>query len=211
MRKFLLLAAMAALPIPAGAADMPTKAYNAVTPPAACSWCGGYVGVEVAYGWNDIRSSLIEDVKFDPSKFVFGGAAGYRWGNTFIFGLEVSGKYAGAGQTIVEGVDGKLKYYGDVSAQLGLAINNGVLIYALAGPSWANFQLSADDMKSTINYFGGHVGVGVDIKAFTENFVIGAQYKHHEWGTGTLLGVLDTRAKNDEIVLRALYRFAPGH
>jgi outer membrane immunogenic protein len=211
MRKFLwLLAAAAVLPIPAGAADMPTKAYNAVTAPA-CAWCGGYAGLEVAYGWNEVKADLITGTKFDPNKFVFGGAAGYRWGNTFIFGLEVSGKYAGAGQTIEKGVDGKLQYYGDASAQFGLAPNSGILVYALAGPSWANFQLSAGDMKATANYFGWHFGGGVDIKAFTENFIIGAQYKHHEWGDGTLLGVLNTSAKNDEIVLRALYRFPAGH
>lgn len=213
MRKVLLLSGVATLLLiaPAFAADMPAKAPLAPASALVSGWAGGYAGLEVAYGWNEVKADLIEGVKFDPNKFAVGGAAGYRWGHTFIFGLEVSGKYAGANQTIMEGINGKLQYYGDASAQFGFALNNGVLVYALAGPSWANFQLSAEELKSTVNYFGWHFGGGVDIKAFTENVIVGLQYKHHEWGDGTLLGVLNTSARNDEIVARLLYRFPAGH
>lgn len=208
MRIILLpIAAAAALAVTsAQAADMPTKA-RAAAPLADSYFAGGYVGLEAGYGWNEIKAALLEDAKFDPNKFAFGGVAGYRWGKNIMFGLEVSGKYAGAKQTLFEEVTGTLQYYGDVSAQLGLALNNGMLFYVLAGPSWANFKVNLGDVSSTANYFGGHIGGGVDIKAFSENFIIGLQGKYHKWGNGTVLGMLDTKAENYEVVLRALYRF----
>ena len=210
MGKFLLLATVAVLPGVAVAADMPLKA----SPPAqgrSCGWDGGYVGLEAAYGWNEVKATVLEEsAKWDPKKFAIGGAAGYRFGCTVVFGFEVSGKYAGA-KTNIEGIEGNLRYYGDVSAQIGIAINNGVLVYAIGGPSFANFQVGAEELKVTANYTGFHFGAGVDIKAFTDNFVIGIQYKRHEWGDATLLGVLNTTAKNDEVVARLVYRFPPGH
>ena len=211
MRKIhLLIAAAALLPISAQAADMPTKAPYERTATPESFFAGGYVGLEAGYGWNEIKATLLDDAKFDPSKFTFGGVAGYRWGRTIMFGLEVSGKYAGAKQTLFEEITGKLQYYGDVSAQLGLAINNGVLVYVLAGPSWANFQVNLGEVASTVNYFGGHVGGGIDIKAFSQNIVIGLHGKYHKWGNGTLLGVLDTKAENYEVVARLMYRFPPN-
>lgn len=211
MGKFLLIAAAAMLPGMAAAADMPLKAAPTVAQAKSCGWDGGYVGLEAAYGWNEVKATVLEEsAKWDPKKFAIGGAAGYRFGCTLIFGLEISGKYASA-KTSIEGVEGNLRYYGDVSAQLGLAINNGVLAYAIAGPSFANFQVGDEGLKVTANYTGFHFGGGIDIKAFTDNFVIGIQYKHHEWGDATLAGFVNTTARNDEVVMRALYRFAPGH
>ena len=210
MRKFLSIIGLAAvLPVQAVAADMATKAYNAVTA-QTCNWCGAYGGLTVGYGWSELRATALDEAKFSPDQVLPGGVFGYRWefGGKAVVGVEISGTYAGKSDTIFEGeASGKIKYFGDATAQVGLAINPGIVAYALAGPAWANMQATIGEMASTQNHFGWVVGGGVDIKALSNNWVLGIVYKHYEMGEASYFGVLNASAKLDVVQARLLYRF----
>ena len=205
----LLIAVAALLPVQAGAAVLPTKAYNAA-PVVSCSWCGAYGGLTVGYGWSELKAVALEDAKFKPDGFLPGGVFGYRWefGGKAVVGVEISGTYAGRSDSIFEGeASAKVKYFGDATAQVGLAVNSGIVAYALAGPAWANVQASIGDLPSTQNHFGWVLGGGIDIKALSNNWVIGLVYKHYELGDASYFGILNASAKMDVVQGRLLYRF----
>lgn len=210
--KFVLLTTAALLAGPAMAADMPAKtaAMNsfAADPPG---WAGAYVGGTAGAGWDELKATAISGVKMNSTQFMPGGVAGYRWGKTLTFGLELNGVWAGHSDTIIPGITGKTQYFGDVSAQIGLALNKDLLIYAGAGPAMANSQISAGGVASTANNFGWVARVGFDTKLFTDNLVFGVVYAHYMLGDSTYFGVINASHSTDLVQARFLYRFGSVH
>jgi outer membrane immunogenic protein len=102
MKKLLigLVAASALIAGPAMAADMPLKAPPA-PPPAACIWCGFYIGVNVGGAWSTTNDAgSFQTVAGGPITAVFptsenlsgvigGGQIGYNWQwSSVVLGVE---------------------------------------------------------------------------------------------------------------------------
>lgn len=200
--------ALCASPI-ANAADMVGKAPPVYTEPASKAWNGLYAFGTVGYGWTDLSSNITtKGASFDSKQFMPGGTLEYRhqFGRA-VLGAGISAAWAGHSETFVPGLTGKLQYFGDATAQFGIAVNDGMLIYAVGGPAWANVQVNVGNLTSTANHFGFVAGGGVDFKLFGPNWVGGILYKHYEFGDGPVLGIFNERAKLDIIQARIGYRF----
>lgn len=223
MRRFLLLAAIAMLPGAAGAADMPAKAYNAVVPVTSTpAWQGFYLGVHGGYSWSQIHSALIEETfdigKMKPDSYLFGAHAGYNWqfGN-LVPGVEVDVTYAGKSDTVVidkeTEVAGKVKYLGTARARLGLALNEGMMVYGTGGLAWANAQVTAPTLvdgglTSSANHFGWVGGAGLEFKLFTNSWIGRLEYLHYDMGGSSYFGIVDATLKQDVVRAAISYRFS---
>lgn len=196
-------------------ADMPAKAaaINSYAAAPTPGWTGFYFGATLGAGWSDIKTSFLGDeTKFDKSQFLPGGVLGYRLQHgVFVLGGELSGTWGG-GTTTVDGVSTKLRYFGDVTGQIGIAVNKDLVVYALAGPALANAQADLPITKtatltSTANHFGWVVGGGVDTKLFSENLIVGVVYKHYAFGDASYFGIINANATQDVVQARLMYRF----
>lgn len=207
--KSIIIAVALAIAVPVYAADMPVKAQPA-SPAVASGWAGAYVGPTVGYGWTGTTVDLL-NTKFSPDQFMPGGVAGYRWGKTLTFGIELNGLYAGHGDTPVKGLTGKLQYLGDVTAQIGIAPSNGLLLYVGAGPALANSKMTLAGVDSTTNNFGWVVRAGADTKLFSDNWTVGVSYAHYALGDSSYFGILNASSKADVVQGRLTYRFGNNH
>lgn len=192
MGKFLLLATVAVLPGVAVAADMPVKAYNAVTPDPVANWQGFYFGGQVGGSWNVIDSNFKELGSLKPNGMVWGFHAGHNWqpiGGPVVLGLELAytnytaKKDAGLG-ICLEGcelvADGtlKIRYVADALAKAGFTPMPTVLVYGTAGVSWAAITFD----NAGTNAFGWAAGGGLDWMPFGKNIIIGARYLYRDLG-----------------------------
>lgn len=208
--RFILSAVALSIALPVYAADMPVKAQPA--PPAvATGWAGAYVGITAGYGWDEIKATAIAGAKADPNQFMPGGVAGYRWGKNIIFGLELNGIYAGHSDTVVPGITGKTKYLGDMTAQIGLAVNPSLLIYVGAGPALANSEVAIGGVTSSANNFGWVGRAGFDTKLFNTGWAVGVAYAHYELGDSSYFGGINASHKTDVVQGRLTYQFGTNH
>src|SRR5690242_11734221 len=102
----LAVAAAVGLSAAANAADMAVKARPAPLPIPVWNWTGGYIGVNVGYGWSDANvdvghnspaffgpafaaGSTPNSYATHPEGFIGGGQIGYNWqASNWVFGLE---------------------------------------------------------------------------------------------------------------------------
>lgn len=215
MRKHLsILAGLAAATFAASAAtaaDLPQRK----APPAAaqsCEWCGFYLGVHLGYGWNEIKSAVLEEAgTFKPDGFLIGGQVGYNWQvGRIVPGVEVDFTYTGRKDTLVETIEGKIDYVASARARLGLALSDGLLLYGTGGLAWAHTALAITGEGTTTagaSHFGWAAGAGVEFKIFSPNWIGRLEYLHYDFSKENYLSVIDARATMDVLRGGLSYRF----
>jgi len=131
------LAALAALTIPAAAADMPLKAQPA---PAPYSWAGWYAGANLGYGWGDPSATIVPGsipppfpgtlnsasppfvMSTHPQGGLIGAQAGYNWQfDRTVVGLEIDFQYADVHDMVQRGFSNTFIFVGDPSTTAGVA------------------------------------------------------------------------------------------
>jgi outer membrane immunogenic protein len=188
MRKLLLsLAALAALAVPAAAADLPRRdrvvdAAPVVLAPAF-TWAGAYVGVNAGMGFNkNTKLGLgypefgFYDAKIKgDAGFVGGAQAGYNWQwGQIVVGAETDIQYADLGKKDTLSDYGiatkKGDYFGTVRGRLGYAFGPA-LIYATGGFAYGDVgeHVGPNEVR-----YGWTAGAGAEY-AFASNWTVKAE------------------------------------
>ncbi len=194
----------------ARAADLAARpAYTKAAPlmvDPAYNWSGFYIGVNAGGGWlRDQFSDVPPANNFGAtpatrkSGFVGGGQAGVNWQvSQFVLGIEgdidsasinASVACAGAPPAICSS---KQDYLASIRGRAGFAFNN-FLVYGTGGVAFTNYNHSiafpgfalgpvnwSNDSRT-----GWVAGVGAEY-AFAGNWVVGAEWKHYDFGNRTL-------------------------
>ena len=201
MKKYVLAAVLAALPLGAQAADV-------VAPEAApvASWTGGYAGLEIGYGRVGGR---VEDTfceyNFGPSPctvsphsnaFDVGATIGYDW--------QIDRSWVLGGVVKVHSVFGEdLKYYStsfefselklghdlkalaSINARAGYLADPDTLLYATSGLAMAQFQTNHWDSSqrdgSKRMFTGWDLGLGAERK-LTQNVSMSLEGRYYQFG-----------------------------
>ncbi|MBR1120819.1 porin family protein [Bradyrhizobium lablabi] len=202
MKKILLgLAGLAALAVPASAADLAARPYTKAPPamiPVLYDWSGFYIGANGGWGsshkcWDREALGVFVAAEgcHDATGGTAGGQIGYRWqAGTWVFGLEGQGNWADFKGNHVSvfapaiTAESKIGAFGLLTGQIGYAWNN-VLLYVRGGGavtddrfriySTATGALIANTTDDT--RWGGVVGAGVEF-GFSPNWSAGVAYDH---------------------------------
>ena len=223
----------------ASAADMPTKAPARVVTPMAYDWSGFYIGGEVGGEWDQTNLSRVAPappgtlaysvshnsvavggfagVQKQFGQFVLGVEGGYvtGFGNTTF--ATPSTNIFGPGGTGTGTVKGARDLW-SLGGRGGYAINNW-LPYVTGGYANGKFGFSAattgaptDEFAST-NLGGYYIGGGLDY-GITQNWIIGAEYRHYGFTSKTVAGVsplagetVNIGGKADTFMGRLSYKF----
>jgi outer membrane immunogenic protein len=201
----------------------------------AYNWSGFYIGVNAGGGWlrdqfSDIppATNLGVTPASRKSGFVGGGQAGVNWQvSQFVFGIE--GDIDSASINAIVGCAGgppaicstKQDYLASVRGRAGIAFNN-ILLYGTGGVAFTNYNHSTaftGFALGPINWSsdsrtGWVAGLGAEY-AFTSNWILGAEWKHYDFGNRTLttaspgfVGIQQNfRETEDTIVARLSYKF----
>lgn len=197
MKQITLIAAATALAAAPAFAAGPTPVMDepvlapAPVPVAAPSydWTGGYAGAQLGYG------DLGNDV--NGSGALYGVHAGYNWDfGSWVLGGELD--YDASEIDIDGGVDDTLDSVARVKLRAGYDLGR-TLLYATAGPAWANASVGGTDLSDN-GWFAG-AGIGFQM---TDRWVVGGEVLGHQFDDfdGTGLDVEATTA-----TLRASFKF----
>jgi outer membrane immunogenic protein len=242
--KKLLLAAIAAGALygaPAFAADMPLKAAPPA-PAAAFDWSGFYVGGDA--GWQRSRIGLSDPLfgtlTYAPQhdsaalgafvgaqrqfgQFVLGVEGGYMsaFGNASLGSTPSLSIFIPGGTGTAQA---KLKDIWSGGARIGLAMGKW-MPYLTGGYASGSFEFDGQNVpgpgteQAKANTGGGYIGGGVDW-ALTNNWIVGAEYRHYAFSTKTVTAVatgftepVSFAPRTDTVLARLSYKFdwAPLH
>jgi opacity protein-like surface antigen len=178
------LAAMAAMPTVASAADMPIKAP--VMAPVGYDWSGGYVGVTLGGAWsshsvNEYNDSLVAlgHSSYKDSGIIGGGEGGYNWmvSPNWLMGVEIdlSGSSiksdrSGCSANVCATSHGKLESFLTTRGRVGYAVNNW-LFYGTGG--WAWVDSSSERVITAAPGFPGLVGASASSGGVKSGWVAG--------------------------------------
>jgi outer membrane immunogenic protein len=221
----------------ASAADMPVKAARGpiVT---AYNWSGIYIGGDA--GW---QSSKIDLSRVDPpgtltysprhSSFALGAFVGaQKQFGQFVLGIE--GGYMSAfgdaslGATPVPNIftvggtgtaQAKLKDIWNIGGRVGWAMDRW-MPYLTGGYASGAFQFNAQGVSASVTEQanattgGYYIGVGIDW-ALTNNWILGAEYRHYGFSAKTAPGAFSTGGtenvrfgpSTDTVLARVSYKF----
>ncbi len=196
MKRILTAAVLAALAMPALAADIPTRksAPAPIAPayvPPAFSWTGFYVGVNGGYDYGSFRSG--GNARFGhPSGGALGVQAGYNAQiGQYVIGLENNVDWTNARST--HGFAGN-NYSARVSAtdtffgRAGVSLDRA-LIFGEAGYAGAEVKGANNTLGLSNKSWRSGVGVGGGIEyAFTNNISARADYVYSYLGKKTYFG-----------------------
>lgn len=179
------LAAMAAMPTAALAADMSLKAPM-MAAPVGYDWSGGYVGVNVGGAWSshsvteyDAAGFALSNTSYQESGIIGGGQGGYNWmmSPNWLLGLEAD--LSGSGlKTDVSGCAAtgcatshiEMESFFTVRGRVGYAMSNW-LLYGTGGWAWVNSSVER-----------------VITAAYTAPGLIGASSTSAGWNSGWVAG-----------------------
>ncbi len=188
---FLVGAAIAALSLPAFAADMPTHKAPPPIPVAMApySWTGLYVGIEGAGSFgNSVENYIVSGAStsaFSVNGVMGGGTIGYNYQvGSFVFGLEadLSGGSMTGSTICRDGVSTcatKSTWLATERGRLGYAIDR-TLLFVTGGFAEADVsaQVSTPSVGSNTETYtrsGYALGAGVEY-ALTQNWTVKADY-----------------------------------
>jgi outer membrane immunogenic protein len=179
------LAAMAAMPTGALAADMPLKA-PAMMAPAGFDWSGGYVGVNIGGAWSshsvteyDASGFAFSNTSYKDSGIIGGGQGGYNWlvYPNWLVGLEadlsgsgISTDVSGCSATGCATSHVKAESFLTVRGRVGYAVNNW-LFYGTGGWAWVD---SSVERVITASTAPGLVGASTTSAGWNSGWVAGA-------------------------------------
>jgi outer membrane immunogenic protein len=219
------VALMAFLPASAFAADLAARMPVKAPPVAATifSWSGFYIGGHVGYAWGRSRTDVglpdaldcggglsCESISHDVNGAFGGGYVGYNWqASSFVFGLEAEGGYIGARNTVFSTIAPDHRFetsygaYGAFTGRLGVAVDR-VLFYGKGGLAVARIRNEAlDDFptpdpdhigRSDTTRLGWAAGGGMEY-AFTNNWIVRAEYLYMQFDNKTVFDVGDAPAR----------------
>lgn len=236
MKKILVSSlALIAFAAPAIAADMPVKAV----PVAFYDWSGFYIGGDA--GWQSSKIDLSDPttpgsfLTYSPkhSSFALGGFVGaQKQYGQFVVGIE--GGYLAAFNNASLGAtpslsifapggsgtaQAKLKDIWSVGGRLGWAMGRW-MPYVTGGYANGSFQFNAQNTVGTAteqanaHTGGGYIGLGLDW-AMTNNWILGAEYRHYGFSAKTVTGAFSTGGSDqvrfgpstDTVLARVSYKF----
>jgi outer membrane immunogenic protein len=222
------------------AADMPVKA-KAPPPVVAYNWTGFYVGGEVGGIWGQASSSFMlpppATYTNNRSTGIGGGFVGfqYQW-NRIVLGVEAHGlgifeqdlgrsgcnPAASCGPGLLWGHrwgDGIWTAGGRAGLAAGMWMPYVAGGYAATRLKNTNFNADGTVSESfSQDRSGWYGGVGVDW-AFNNNWIVGAEYRHYDFGSGRGVPLavgtsvpnpgdtVDTSLKADTVTVRLSYKF----
>jgi outer membrane immunogenic protein len=211
MKRILLAAIAATLPVAASAADLPRRSAPPVqsfAPPPMFTWTGFYVGVNAGAIWGDF-TKVAKPIN-PGAGFTGGGQLGYNYQiGQFVAGLEADYNYADlSGRGLIGGVNtrGKLDSFGTVRGRLGVAFDRA-LVYATGGYAFGSASVTTPVASSDKWHNGYAIGGGLEY-AFTNNISVKAEYLFLDFEDKKLFGG-PAKAGVDANVVRAgvNYRF----
>jgi outer membrane immunogenic protein len=197
---------VAALQLPAFAADMPVKAASAPAP-AISDWSGFYVGAEGGGGW--VRSHMTFFFPTTTSTTngdggFAGGTLGYNWqSGPWVFGVEgdwswadLRGKEDNINPNCTAGGIGtcfaKLKSFETARARLGYAVSTGLLAYVTGGAAFGEISSGSQNAASNLvahdhTNTGWTIGGGLEAQ-LAPNWSAKVEYQYVDLGsTGVLV------------------------
>ena len=196
MHKLLLAtgSVIALMTIHAQAADpvAPIAPLDPVVDESLYNWTGGYVGVQIGYGWGNVDRQVVPAGfanSYSSNGFLAGVHAGYNHMiDRFVLGIEgdfdwtaMDGNDAGAGGT-QDAV--YFNWMASIRGRLGYAIDR-VMIYRTRGAALASVQqmnAAGVPVKIDDTYTGWTVGAGVEY-AFTDNLTTRLEYRYTDFGS----------------------------
>ncbi|MCL8383989.1 outer membrane protein [Xanthobacter aminoxidans] len=213
------VAALAALPVAAGAADLAMKYPVKAVPTKVFSWTGFYIGGNVGYGGGEPTATGVtsnggvftsyDQASLTSSGFFAGGQVGYNYqfANNVVLGVETDLQWSGIKGELAtldsSGTVGNftagpsLTYFGTVRARLGYAIDR-FLPYVTGGAAYGRsvFEATVTNPAGIVNAssaattWGWTVGAGGEF-AVTNNWTVKAEYLYVDLGNYNY-AVLDT-------------------
>ncbi len=192
MKKYVLAAVLAALPLGARAADI-TAAENL----PVVSWTGGYVGLDAggSFGKYTQFSDAGDGVGIRVSSFTGGVYGGYNFQfDNIVAGVEADISNGPSG-TIKQGTQGpqwwwcttgdcnaKIEYYGTVRGRLGYAVDR-FMVYGTAGFAYGKSKggIYNSVQQGSGTSTGWTAGGGAEY-AFNSNWLARAEYLHVNLG-----------------------------
>lgn len=242
--KKLLLTGAAAFGLCGGsamAADMAVKAP--VAPVAAYDWSGFYLGIDGGWqgsriGLSGVFAGVPEALTYAPhhDSFALGGFGGVqRQFGQVVLGIEggyLSGfNNASLGATPSLSIfsaggtgtaQAKMRYIWSIGGRAGWALDHW-MPYVTGGYANGSFEFDAQNVpppgteQAKANTGGGYIGGGVDY-AITNNWIIGAEYRHYGFSSKSATGVAPTfteqvnfAPRTDTVVARLSYKFDWPH
>jgi len=223
MKRVLVAAVIAGLPIAAHSADLPTAFPASISAPIPLSynWTGFYVGAQGGWSWgNFLRlTGGVVTSDWNPDGGIAGIHAAYLYQHSqLVYGIEgdvewwgISGDDGGQGG-VTDDADGK--WLASVRGKLGWA-HDRWLLYATGGWQWGStniIQNSGPTATVGLDLSGWTAGVGVDY-AWTDKIIVGLEYRYTDFGSvpvaatvASLAGVYDIDNLH-AIRLRLGYKF----
>ncbi len=200
MKRILLATvAVAALTLPAAAADLAVKYPVKAIPAPVFSWTGFYIGANFGFGGGDTEINQFtafnaitnSGVDLNSSGFFAGGQIGYNYqlANNVVVGLEADLQWSDIEAKYSENWFGgdrasvKLDYFGTIRARLGYAYDR-FLPYITGGAAYGKTAFSSNfpgvaDVSST--RWGWTIGAGAEY-AITNNWTLKAEYLYVDLG-----------------------------
>jgi outer membrane immunogenic protein len=178
MKRIVLSALLAALPMAASAADLPRRSapVQQFSAPPIFTWTGFYVGVNAGAIWGDYtKVAKPLDAK---TGFTGGGQLGYNYQiGSVVAGLEGDYNFAdlsGRGLIGATASRGKLDSFGTLRGRLGLAFDRA-MIYGTGGYAFGSSEIRVGALKDDKWHNGYALGAGLEY-AFTNNISAKAEY-----------------------------------
>lgn len=213
-RLLISAAAVALLATTAFAADPVVLEPSVAAPSSAFDWSGLYVGHQGGWGLAglDVDDGADLDQNIDLNGAFVGGILGYqRQWDWLVVGAEVEANWSDvdgrepASDAVGEAF-GQIEVFGSAGVKLGLALDR-FLIYGTGGLSGAEFEAgqrdgpaSSDDHETSFGWMGG---AGVDY-GVTPNIIVGAQYRHYDFGDAEFLLGRPFTERNGDLDLDAI-------
>jgi outer membrane immunogenic protein len=149
-------------------------------------WSGFYLGGTIGYGLGTVEvDGNSGNFDFNQRGALYGGYAGYNWRfNTLILGVEGEGKLGHvSGSASAGGITAAtdLNWQGSVRGRLGFLATPAVMLYGMAGVTWADFDISGlttGSGKLNQTFFGAQVGGGAEVK-LTEQWSLRLDYTYN--------------------------------
>lgn len=237
LRKFLLSTiAATAMAGSALAADLPSRKAPPVAyaPVPVFTWTGFYLGVDLGYGWEQIRENdffgafPLSNLGYSTRGVVGGGHAGFNWQvSQFVFGLE--GDVIGSGirgtgpaNPFFFPVPGNFANFrsgigGSIRGRIGVAFDR-VLLFVTGGAAFEDFRVRQSfpgaGLQENFNSTraGYTVGAGLEY-AFTNNWLARVEYRYSDFGTFNTASVLAPgliyreRVRDNRVTAGISYKF----
>ena len=186
IRAGLALAALVAVPLSAQAADLPAPSYKApaYVGPAAATWSGFYVGVNVGYGFGTSNWD-VPAVATDPKGVLAGGTIGYNLQTgSWVWGLE--GDFDWSNMKGTAGCAGpdcetRLSWLGTARGRIGYGGWSSMMPYITGGAAYGNVKATRFG-DSSATRLGWTVGAGLEY-ALWSNWSVKLEYLYADLGS----------------------------